>query len=150
MPFFSTRSFMLPSKVHQWKTVLSWMTSKYANYSVFICMRSYVTSIYVHVICMSLLCHSNVFVCYSHNTNMSLAYNLHVFAYHLYVINMSTVSHSYVLVYYPHAIRMSLLYQSYTILMQLVCNHMSLTCVFYMKPSKQIKWYIRLMVVTPC
>ena len=115
-----------------------------------ICMRSYVTSIYVHVICMPLLCHSNVFVCYSHNTNMSLAYNLHVFAYHLYVINMSTVSHSYVLVYYPHAIRMSLLYQSYIIRMQLVCNHMSLTCVFYMKPSKQIKWYIRLMVVTPC
>ena len=85
-------------------------------------MHSYVTSIYMHVICMPLLCHSNVLACYSHNINMSLAYNLYAFAYHLYVINMSTVCHSYVLVYYPHAIRMSLLYQSFIIRMQLVCN----------------------------
>ena len=113
-------------------------------------MYSYVTFIYMHLISMSLLCHSNVLVCYSHNINISLACNLYVFVYHSYVINMSTVWHSYVLVYYPHAIRMSLLYQSHIIRMQLLCNHMSLAYVFNMKPSKQIKWYIRLMVVTSC
>ena len=66
-------------------------------------MYSYVTSIYMHVIC-----------------------NLYVFVYNSYVINMSTVCHSYVLVDYPHAICMSLLYQLHIIRMQLVCNHMSL------------------------
>ena len=66
-------------------------------------MYSYVTSIYMHVIC-----------------------NLYVFVYNSYVINMSTVCHSYVLVYYPHAICMSLLYHLHIIRMQLVCNHMLL------------------------
>ena len=107
-------------------------------------MHSYVTSIYMHVICMSQLGHSYVLTCYSHNINMSLACHLYVFLYHLYVINMLLECHSFVHVHYPHTIHISLLYQSYIIYMPLLCNHMSLACVFIMDPSKQIKWYIHL------
>ena len=111
-------------------------------------MYSYVTPVYMHVIFMSQLCHSYVLVCYSHNINMSLVCHLYVFLYHLYVINMLSVCHSYVHVHYPHTIHISLLYQSYIIRMPLLCNYMSLACVFTMNSSKKIKWYIIQMVVT--
>ena len=95
----------------------------------------------LHIIRMSLVCHSYLIVCHWYVTRMSivnrmsflchlnvlLCYSSTIYVY-LYVTRTSLVCHSHVFVCHSFDTRM----YSYAIRMSLVCTRTSLVCVFTM------------------
>ena len=118
-------------KLHQGKTVISPITDRHLYLLVIL-----------HVICMSLICHSYSIVCHFCVTRISFVCHSYVDRMYSYVIRMSLlctrmslVCHSYVLVCHSYV----LLFHSYVIRMPLVCTRMSLVCVFTMNQILSLK-----------